>query len=659
MRNKIWKKKNSLTAILLSVCLLSVAAACAQSPESTGAQEQTGLDTSGTAETESKGESSVQPQLPFADGSTGSGSSSAWELADGLTDGFDPGYSDRDKEGSFDGSGAVRVTLSDSGIQTGGAGVSAEGGTVTIQAAGVYLFSGSVSDGRIIVDIANAGSDDKVQIVLDNVDITCGDGPAVWVKSADKVFLTLPANTANTLTDAGSYTETESQAEAAGSDVPNAAVWSDCDLTINGSGSLTVNGQYNNGIATKDDLVITGGTLTVMAVNNGLKGKDGVAVCGGLITVTAGGDAIKSDQDNSVEKGWVSIDGGTLVLQAGEKGVSAQNDIYVTAGEITVDSGDDAVHANDSVRIAGGVLTLTSQEKGIHADNILSVDGGQITVLGCSEGMEAKAVIINGGETDITASDDGVNASDGNSMGGAGGRGGFGQMGNMPAGDTGAEAFSVYIEINGGILRVKAQGDGIDSNGALMVNGGEIYVDGPTGGGDGALDYAGTASITGGTVVAVGSAGMAGNFTAAQNQCAWMITASSAQKAGSTITLTAENGTVLLTYTPSKEYQSIVVSCPGLTQGGTYTLAVDGTVLETATLTDMVSGSGGMMGGHGGGFGGDMGSGRGGKTGRDMPSGEMPTGEMPTGEIPTGEMPDGKMPGGKMPNGEIPGGNGM
>lgn len=614
-------------AVFLAMCLLLTAAACSNNQQSGTEKEQTvtenqsGAASEGEGETTSPSESPARPAFPQPGGSSADTGSTAWELADGLPDAFDPGYSDRDREGSFDASEAVQVVLDDSAVQAGGAGVSAKDGIVTIQAAGIYVFNGSLSDGRICVDIADAGKDDKVQIVLDNVDITSTNGPAVWIKSADKVFLTLPAGTQNTLTDADSYSEA-ALGIAADSDteVPNATVWSDCDLTINGSGSLTVTGRYNNGIGTKDDLVITGGTLIVTAANNGLKGKDSVAVCGGQITVTAGGDAVESDQDNSAEKGWISIDGGSLVLQAQKKGLSAQNDIYVTAGTITAGTVDDSVHANDSVHIAGGVLSLASQEKGIHADNILLVDGGQIMVSQCSEGMEAKTVTINGGEMDITASDDGINASDGSGMD-LGGRGGFGQTGMAPTGSTGTEASSVSIEINGGILRIQAQGDGIDSNGTLTVNGGEVYVDGPTGGGDGALDYNGTASVTGGTVVAVGSAGMACNFTTAQNQCAWMVMTSSAQKAGSTLTVTDQNGTVLLTYTPSKDYQSIVVSCAGLTQGGTYTMAVDGTVLETATLTDPVTGSGvGMMDGRGGGFGGD----RGDKPGREMPGGKPP-----------------------------------
>lgn len=632
-------------AVLLVLCsLLLTAAGCGSQsdPENgTAGSQPESAEASGEVRVpEGEAESRPadgRPGMDFPEQNTENGVSDIWELADGLTDGFDPDYSDRDTAGTYDRSEAVQVILSDEGIQAGGFGVTAEGNAVTVSQAGVYLFSGSLSDGRIIVDIDNPSKDDKVQIVLNHVDITCEDGPALWIKSADKVFLTLAAGTQNTLTDGSSYSAAEADGEAAGTDSPNAAVWSDCDLTVNGTGSLTVNGRYNNGIGTKDDLVITGGTLTVTAVNNGLKGKDSVAVCGGQITVTAGGDTVKSDQDNSTEKGWISIDGGILILSAGEKGLSAQNDIYITDGSVEIDSADDCVHANDSLHIAGGSLKLKSDAKGIHGDNALWISGGQITVSSCTEGLEAKTITVDDGEINITASDDGINASDGSGtdlfgMGGPGQWGG--QNGTEQAGNGQTETATIYIEINGGTLYINAEGDGIDSNGTLMINGGQVCVDGPVSGGDGALDYAGAATVTGGTMVAVGSAQMAANFTAAENQCAWMVNASQVQKAGSVITISDESGTVLLRYTPEKDYQSIVVSCPQLQQGGTYTAAVDGAELETVTLSELVTGSGSMMGGFHGGFGGGKPDGdrRGGGPGGEMPDGQKPGGEMPGDE---------------------------
>ena len=269
----------------------------------------------------------------------------------------------------------------------------------------------------------------------------------------------------------------------------------------------------------------------------------------------------------------IAVEGGSLQLAAGEKGFSAETDIRIAGGSIMVVSVDDCVHANGSAKLSGGSLVLESEAKGIHADASLTVSGGQIYVEKCLEGLEAKWIQIDGGEIEIAASDDGINASDGSGR-------------DNPAADSG-----IGIEITGGVLRIEAAGDGIDSNGSLTVTGGEIYVDGPVDGANGALDYAGSAVIRGGIVVAAGSADMACNFTEAVNQCAWMVNLQSVQKGGSEVTVADGAGEVLLRYRPSKEYQSVVVSCADLTPGGTYTLSVDGTEMERAVLADLITGS--------------------------------------------------------------------
>ncbi len=516
--------------------------------------------------------------------------------ADGLPDEFDPGYTDRDLSGTYDPDEAVVILLSDDGIEIQGEGAQAIESILTITEGGVYLLSGSLSNGQIVVNLPDSASDRKVQLVFNGVDIACADGPAVWIQEAKKVFVTLAEGSRNSLKDGQNYADESDSA-------PTAALYSTCDLTINGSGALSVYGCHRHGIATKDSLVITGGTITVTAEENGLKGKDSVAVCGGEIYVEAGNEAVKSDQDNSSEKGWISINGGTLTLTAQDKGLQALNDIYITDGTLTVDADNDCLHSNDSMRISGGVLTLTSRSKGMHADDYLTVDGGTIDVLSCTEGMEAMVVTINDGDIRINASDDGINATDGTGRDEGGMSRGFlsGLFG------SGAAESTMQVVINGGYIYIAAKGDGIDSNGSLTVNGGTVYVDGPTSGANGALDYGSTGTITGGTVVAVGSVGMAVNFSSAENQCSWMISAGYSLAAGSTITVTDSDGREILSYTPQKDYRSVVVSCPELRQGGTYTISVDGTELATAVMTDLITGSGTGFGGGSGGMNGNMG----------------------------------------------------
>lgn len=240
---------------------------------------------------------------------------------------FDPEYSDRDKAGTWDESEAVNIALSDGGSTISGEGAEVSGDVVTITQAGVYVLSGSLSNGRIVVE---AGEEDKVQIVLSGASVTSSDGPAVWVKSADKVFLTLAEDTENALADGETYAE---------EDDANACVWAECDLTINGSGKLDVQGNYKRGISSKDELIITDGDITVNAVDDGLRGKDGVGICGGTIDITAGGDGIKADKEETEGKGWISIDGGEVTVNAEQDGLQAESALQVTDGTLNVTAG--------------------------------------------------------------------------------------------------------------------------------------------------------------------------------------------------------------------------------------------------------------------------------------------------------------------------------
>ncbi len=198
-------------------------------------------------------------------------------------------YSKRDMDASYDESSATTVALSGASASVSGSGASVDGSTVNITAAGTYIVSGELSDGSIVV---SAGEDDKVQIVLAGASITCSNGPAIYVEQADKCFITLASGTQNTLSDGSTHASEDT----------NACVYATCDLTINGEGSLSVNGNYRHGVFTKDDLVIFGGTVSVSAVENGLHGKDSVKIGDGDISIVAGGDGVKSNKDSKPTK---------------------------------------------------------------------------------------------------------------------------------------------------------------------------------------------------------------------------------------------------------------------------------------------------------------------------------------------------------------------
>ncbi len=310
-------------------------------------------------------------------------------------------YSKRDMDASYDAASATKVALADGGCSVEGAGAAADGTVVTISEEGTYVLGGSLSDGHVVVDAPDTA---KVQVVFDGVDVTCSNGPAFYVKSADKCFVTLADGSENALADGATYA-------ADAEDEPYGALFSKDDLTINGTGSLTVEGAYENGIVSKDDLVVTGGTINVNAVADGLRGKDCVKIADGTITVTAGGDGIKSNNDSDATRGFVSIDGGTITVNAGDKGVKAEFYARIAGGKLDIVSADDAVHSNLEVLVAGGEMTINAGDDGIHGETRLVVDDGVIDIQSCVEGLEAQEVIVNGGDIAVEASDDALNAA--------------------------------------------------------------------------------------------------------------------------------------------------------------------------------------------------------------------------------------------------------
>ncbi|EOS51027.1 hypothetical protein C811_01445 [Adlercreutzia caecimuris B7] len=316
--------------------------------------------------------------------------------------GMDFDYSDRDKDASYDAASATKIVLSGAGATIEGDGASADGSTVTITAAGTYVVSGELTDGALVV---NATDQDKVQVVLDGATIRHGDGAAFEVQQADKVFVTLAEGSQSTLADGATYTLAD------GEDEPNAALFSKDDLTINGSGALTVEGNYRHGVNSKDDLVIAGGTLTVTAKEDGLRGKDCVKIADGSLTVTAGGDGVKSNNDEDPTRGFVSIDGGTFAMDVQDDGVQAATYLRITGGEGTVKAADHALRSEVEAAMTGGSFTVEAGGKGMNPETRFTMDGGTLNVTGSDEGIEAEKVIVNDGELNIVATDDGINAA--------------------------------------------------------------------------------------------------------------------------------------------------------------------------------------------------------------------------------------------------------
>lgn len=242
---------------------------------------------------------------------------------------------------------ATEITFTDTAVTINGSGAVADGTVVTITAPGVYKLQGSCADGQVLVELDKA---EKAQLVLAGLTLTCQSSAPLYVLSADKVSLTLAPDTVNTFADGKAYT-------AAFDKQPNACICSRDDLVINGTGTLNVEGNFNNGIGSKNDLRIAGGNITVSAVKNALKGNDSVAIQNGVITLTAGKDAIKTDNEDKPGKGYVYIAGGDIRITAGDDAIQATQDVTVTGGAIAVTVAGKAVNSKGSQDVATGVIS--------------------------------------------------------------------------------------------------------------------------------------------------------------------------------------------------------------------------------------------------------------------------------------------------------------
>ena len=495
-------------------------------------------------------------------------------------------------------------------------GVTVNKTAVTITKAGEYRVSGTLENGSITVDTPD---DAKVTLVLNGAFITCTESAPIFVKNCDKFTLTLAENTSNKLVDGTEYSY-----DTTGDNEPNAAVFSKDDMTVNGKGSLVVLANYNNGITSKNDLVINDATVTVVSPHDGIRGKDSVTVNGGTVNVQSGGDGIKSNNETEENKGYVTINGGTFNISAAEDGIQAVStltvkggsfliktgqgssnawggvsdasakalksdaSIVISGGTFSIDSNDDSVHSNGDVIITGGNIEASSGDDGIHAEQRLEISGGTVTLSRSYEGLEAVDIIISGGSTHVNASDDGINGAGGNDLSSAGRPGGWGGASNAS------------VTVSGGYLYINASGDGLDSNGSFTMTGGTVIVDGPTDNGNGPVDYASSFTVNGGTLIAVGSSGMMQNASASSQQCCVLVYLSG--NGGDTFDISSSSGENVVTYKPAKAYSCALISTPNLVKNETYTVSLGGSAVLTFTQSSNVTQTGTPTGGMGGGM---------------------------------------------------------
>lgn len=509
---------------------------------------------------------------------TSSGSTSTDSSAQGID--VSNMFSDRDKEIGYDEENSTVIKLSDDSTTCDSDAVQISGNTVTIIDEGTYILSGTLTDGMVIVD---AEGTDKVQLVLDGVDITSAESAAIYVREADKVFITTASDSQNTLTNGGTYT-------AIDDNNIDAAIFSKSDLTLNGAGSLTITAKAGHGVVSKDDLVLTSRTYQIDAASHGLSGKDSVRIASGSYTIVSGKDGIHAENADDTSLGFVYLADGTFDITSDGDGISAGNWLQADGGVYTVKAGGGSENVQKSDgewQFGPGQQTEstdTTEEdtvsmKAIKAAGELILKGGKYSLDSADDTIHSNAnITISDGEFTLASGDDGIHADS-------------------------------ATTISGGTIDITESYEGIEGL-SIDITGGETYVSGPTNDGNSALDYNGTGTVTGGIFIAAGSSGMAENFGDSSTQGVMMVTVNS-QAAGSAVSLSDSSGNELVSWTPEKEYTSVIISCPEITTGQEYTLTT-GSDTTQITMDSIVYGSGSGMGGNpgnggGSGNGGDMG----------------------------------------------------
>lgn len=429
-------------------------------------------------------------------------------------------------------------------VEVTGDGISVSDNVITISKGGDFEVTGTLDDGQIVID-----TEEKVKLRLSGMSLTNKNGSSIYVKNADKAYITLTDNTENTLTDGENYTS--------GDEKEKGCITSRDNLEIKGSGSLTLNGNYNHGIFSSNSIEIGNGNITVNAKNDGIHANDTLAISGGNVYVTAEGDGLQAEEILDISGGEVNVTtttstsndfGGRVEMKdslqmtddeiqsmreqmnnnqftqteesddsedTSSKGIKVDWMLDISGGKVTVNSTDHAIHCTSDINITGGTLNLSSEsKKGISCHGDVTIDDGDITITKSTEGIESKKILtINGGNIDITASDDGLNSGGtcANQNGGFGGgtnmqggqQGNRGQIGRQNSdGQDGNQMTppDMSSDQNGGQMTPpnmqQAEGNEQDSEHHIQINGGNIKIVADADG----IDSNGSLFINGGTI---------------------------------------------------------------------------------------------------------------------------------------------------------------
>lgn len=507
-------------------------------------------------------------------------------------------------EGSFASSSSKNVNITENNI--------------IISGGGIYELSGTLDDGCIIID---SGDSREVRLVLNGASITSSDFSAVYVKQSARTVISVVSGTINSLTDGSTYNEQETDEK-----MPDATLYSKDDLVINGTGTLIINANYQDGIKSKDTLKILESNISVVSADDGINANDYIAFIDSEIKITSGGDGIKCDNEKE-EKGFIvfestnlsitsegdgvssssavylnsvtadinsgggSSNGGTDkhggFIKNGQssdvpstKGIKAGTNIFVNGGTYNIDSADDSLHSDGDITVEKGIFTISSGDDAVHSDLNLIINPETLNIKKCYEGLEGAYITINGGEISIISDDDGINATGEKSSGGVG------MMRGMHFAEEKTDEEDIWLTVNGGHIYIETSGDGFDSNGSAVINGGFLEIYGPENDGDGSIDVGDGGYVlimNGGSLLAVGSSGMAEHPTENSPQKSLAFYLEETYLSGSVISLRNTEGEEIISGTSAKKFNWICVSTEDIAEGETYTLYIDDK--ETANIT--------------------------------------------------------------------------
>ncbi len=546
-------------------------------------------------------------------------------------------FTKRDSNTDYDISTAITIELNGSSVTANDSSVQISGSTVTITKEATHIILGTLSDGMIIVDAPDTA---KVQLVLNGANITSQTSAPLYIKEADKVFVTLVGD--NTLTSGDSFT-------AIDDNNIDGTIFSKQDLTFNGEGTLIVSSPAGHGIVGKDDLVFTGGNFTITSAAHGIQANDSVRIKNTTISADAGKDGIHVENVEDASKGFVYISSGSLTIESEGDGISSSSYLQIMDGTFQIHAGggyenSTKEHSDNFGQFGGGggmhgggpgggmrpggrnaegmsfSTTTTSDEdsstsmKGIKSENSILISGGTFTIDSADDSIHSNiSATIHGGTFQIASGDDAIHAEDtftatngtidistcyeglealhiaisggdirlkasddGLNAAGGNDNSGMGGRDKMFGGGMSSSS-NGSIVISGGTLYINSSGDGIDANGTLEITGGYTTIVGPTQGDTATLDYDKTGTITGGTFIGTGASNMAQSFSSSEQGV--IAVSVSSQPANTPIILKDQNGKELVSYTPELSYQVVILSTPDMKSGETYTITI-GTLSE-------------------------------------------------------------------------------